>query len=209
MVQATDGNVSQGVKGRSLPRMLAAGVLAALIVGGTAVAVILYTGKPTEKPGEPYRMYPGAPEESVKAQMLSKVDFRNPLSVKAAPNIMRNASRPEKLVLINKLKEANTPEAAEALQQIVRETPEDSRPNDDLRSHAVAALVAMPCDRALQAVDTLVACEKPKLRALTATSLGYVSSERSLDLLKKLTEDASPEVRSAAADSIAKRKAAK
>jgi len=159
--------------------------------------------------GKPPARYPGMDRDAVKAQDTSRLDFSNPHTVKITPNMVKNAGRLQKLVIISKLKETDSPEAAEALEKIVLETPEDAKPEDDVRAHAIGALVGMKTEKAWPNLLGLAAHSSPKVRELVATSLGYSERVEAEEQLKKMLEDASPEVAKKAQEALARREFSK
>ena len=117
---------------------------------------------------------------------------------------MKSASRVEKLLIISKLKEADSLEAAAALDEIIKSTPADVDPKEDLRGHAVGALINMTHDSAWQTIKRLAVSQDVKTRTQVAIGLGYSKAEGAGDLLDTLAQDTSPEVREAAKTAAAK-----
>lgn len=183
-------------------RLGIAAALTALAVCGAALVVIVAGGSGTEKAGEPSRALPGVPDPAVRAQRLAQVDFRNPHSARNAPRIVASAGRLEKLLIISKLKEAGSGEAAKALEEIALAEPAGAKPEDDVRPHAVGALVHIKDAAAWAALGRLAASPNEFLRLRTAVSLGYADPAKARPLLETLRSDSSESVRKAAAEAL-------
>jgi hypothetical protein len=183
-------------------RLGIAAVVAALTAGGATIAIIVAGSGSPEKPGEPFRSLPGVPDRAVKAQGLAQVDFGNPHAAKNAPRIVASAGRLDKLLVVSKLKEAETPEAAKALEEIAFSDPAGGKPEDDVRPHAIGALVHFKAGEAWAALGRLTASPDEFLRRRAAISLGYADKARARPLLEALRGDAAEAVREAAAEAL-------
>jgi hypothetical protein len=183
-------------------RLGIAALVAALAAGGAAIAVILGGGAPPEQPGEPFRALKGVPDEAARAQRLGQVDFGNPHAARNAPRIVASAGRLDKLLIVSKLKEAGTPEAGKALEEIANAKPAGGAPEDDVRPHAIGALVHFKAVEAWAALGRLAASPDEFLRRRTAISLGYGDPARAKPLLEALKQDESDAVRKAASESL-------
>jgi hypothetical protein len=183
-------------------RLGIAAAVAALAAGGAAVAIIVAAGGTPGKPGEPFRALKGVPDEAVKAQRLGQVDFGNPHAARNAPRIVASAGRLDKLLIVSKLKEAGTPEAAKALEEIANAKPGSGAPEDDVRPHAIGALVHFKEGEAWTALGRLASSTDEVLRRRTAVSLGYGEPARARPLLETLRNDSSEAVREAADEAL-------
>jgi len=178
------------VVGAVILAILIAGLVTLLVVSGifkrTDDSITVEYPKIVNKP---VRKYPDAPEESVKAQALSKVDFSNPHTVKNVPRMIPTMSLLEKLVIVRKLKEVGTPEAVQALHWIVEN--EGAEVEDRIQGHATGALVKIDSEEAWAALKNLANSEDPAIREALAVSLGYSKKPEADALLKDLEKDES------------------
>ena len=189
--------------------LIGSAIGAALLIFGQGEAPVVRDSAEPEAVNPPPQRFPGAPRESVKAQDFSKVDFKNPHTVRNAPRMMTSLTRLEKLVLIGKLKETETTAAAQALENIVLNPIGKCSPEEDIRAHAIGALVAMNTQEAWSVVLRLSQSEDAQIRAWVGTSLGYSKSSEADQVLSVLTRDESELVVKQAEESVFVRKAEK
>ena len=189
--------------------LIGSAIGAALLIFGQGEAPVVRDSAEPEAVNPPPQRFQGAPRESVKAQDFSKVDFKNPHTVRNAPRMMTSLTRLEKLVLIGKLKETETTAAAQALENIVLNPIGKCSPEEDIRAHAIGALEAMNTQEAWSAVLRLSQSEDAQIRAWVGTSLGYSKSSEADQVLSVLTRDESELVVKQAEESVFVRKSEK
>lgn len=190
-----------------VPTWALAGVV--LLVLGLGATTLLYVaqrpgadaGAPPAGAAPPGR-YPGLPRESVRAQDLSTIDCKNPVIVKALPRMMQTWSRPEKLVVIAKLKEAATPEAVDTLEAVATAVPDPEKPNEDARAHAVGALVGIGSKASWASVSRLATSSDKDVRRMAASSLGYSDATEARRLLGDLSRDKDADVAKAGSEAL-------